>query len=282
MTATIQPDDLEALLAAHALGALDGDDLALVEHALATDGNARMELARFARTTQLLDSPGGPRPDVWENIAHAIGAGGERQAVVTPIAAQRRARGARSRFVRAALIAAAVGVALAATAWGVEHVVQSSAPAPTPGVKDDALAATRAKGARRVSLSASDGTSALIVLLPHGLGYVVDGNLPVVVRGSAYRLLGVTDQGNIELAVIGRRIKPTAFELPNRVTALVLERGTSASDQQIASHVVNVPGTGTRAGNTTGGSSSAPTTSPGVKVPTPSLTLPTLPGLLHP
>ena len=281
MTSNIQPDDLEALLAVHALGALNGDDLEIVEHALATDGNARSEHARFTQATQLLDSPSGPRPEVWDAIVRAIDS--DHRAVVMPIGASRRssARGIRRRFVRTMGIAAAIGAALAVAAWGVEQVAQSS-PAPTPNVQQAARAAARADGARRVVLTTGDGASATLVLLPNRLGYVLNGTLPAALRGSSYRLFGVTDQGNVELAEIGRRIVATEFQLPAGVTALVLERGTAANGRRIASQPVSAPDDGAPAHktNTGGGSTTTPKPSTPVTVPAPSLSPPTLPGLL--
>ena len=293
MTSTIQPDDLEDLLAAHALGALDGHELEIVEHALATDRNARSEHARFTRATQLLDSSSGPRPEVWDNIAKAIDTNATdrtrvRRGVVTPFGSARRpgVLGAR-RVVRTIGIAAAVGVVIAATAWGVDQVAQPSSPTPRSSVQRAARSAAKTHGARRVVLTTATGKSASLVLLPNGLGYVLSGNLPTAVPGSAYRLLGVTDHGNVELATIGRQIKPTAFRLPQHVTGLVLEQGSAATGQQIASRVVGVPGAGSQSAHTpnpAGGSSPVPTTppSPTVKIPTPPETVPALPGLLHP
>jgi len=292
MTSTIQPDDLEGLLAAHALGALDGHELEIVEHALATDRNARSEHARFTQATQLLDSTGGPGPEVWDNIAKAIDTNATdrtfvRSGVVTPIGSARRpgVLGAR-RVVRTIGIAAAVGMVIAATAWGVSQVDKPSSPAPTSSVERAAQSAARTHGARRVVLTTATGQSASLVLLPSGLGYVLGGNLPAAVPGSAYRLLGVTDHGNVELATIGRQIKPTAFRLPQHVTGLVLEQGSAATGQQIASRVVDMPGAGRQPAHTNaaGGSSPLPTTppSPTVKIPTPPETIPALPGLLHP
>lgn len=281
MTSTVQPDDLDGLLAAHALGALDGNELEVVERALAADGAARRELARYARATDLLDHNAGPRPEVWDNIAKAIGDTSGRQAVVTPIGAARRprARGAR-RVVRTIGIAAAIGVVVAATAWGVEQVDPSSSSA-RPDVGRDARAAANAHGARRVVLRTGDGTSATLVLLPNGLGYVLHGNLPVALHGSAYRLFGTTDHGDVELAVIGRRIDATVFHLPTSVTALVLERGTATSSRRLASQPVKVSvgGTSTPAPTNGGVTATAPGTSVARPLVPPTTLLPGLPGL---
>ena len=186
----------------------------------------------------------------------------------------------RHRLVRTVGIAAAIGAVLAAAAWGVERVAQSS-PSPTPNVQQAARAAAKVDGARRVVLTTGDGASATIVVLPNRLGYVLNGTVPAALRGSSYRLVGVTDEGNVKLAEFGRRIVATAFRLPKRVTALVLERGTGATGQRIASQPVSVSDAAAsgHTTNTTGGSATTPQPSSPVTVPAPSLTLPTLPGL---
>jgi anti-sigma-K factor RskA len=292
MSTTIEPQDLDALLAAHALGALDDVERAAVERALAEDPAARARLAKFEKATGLLPSADGPGTDVWSKIEAAI-SDGERRPVVVPIESGRRASalGTRRRVVRVVGFAAAAAAVLALALWGVGTMDQSYAPNPAASVRRAAEAAVRADGARTIVLTTQDGSTVELVVLPDGSGFVVRGDLPVS-DDSLYRLVGITDDGPVLLALIGDRIRPTAFQLPPDVTDIVLQLGLGdalASTSFTADRGESGGSAPSDAGSVppgdTGGSSTpgqTPTAPPTQAPPSPGIPLPTLPPLLPP
>jgi hypothetical protein len=233
---TTEPQDLEGLLAAYALGAVEDDERATVEAAIAADPGAREQLTGFERATELLPSTEGPSAQVWTRIEAAI-ADDESRSVVVPIDAasgKRPVPGARRRIVRAVGIAAAVAAALALAVWSVDTIDQSYSTTPAGDVQRAADEAARADDARRIVLTTPAGSTVELVLLPDGRGFVLGGDLPIAPEGVLYQLYGLTDDGQVLLAVIGDRIETTAFQLPSGITDLVLSLGGPSVGERLA------------------------------------------------
>jgi hypothetical protein len=270
MTTATEPQDLEGLLAAYALGAVEDDERATVEAVIAAEPGAREQLTRFERATELLPSTEGPSPHVWTRIEAAI-ADDERCAVVVPIDAasgKRSVPRTRRRIVRAVGIAAAVAAALALAVWSIDTIDQSYSTTPAGDVQRAADEAAQADGARRILLTTPAGSTIELVLLPDGRGFVLGGDLPIAPEGLLYQLYGVTDDGQVLLAVIGDRIEATAFQLPSGITDLVLSLGGPSVGERLA-----VVDAATGAASTPAGSSSQGSTG---STP-PNASLPSLP-----
>lgn len=278
MTPTTPVDDLDALLAAHAIGALDGDELEQVERMLATDADARAELARYQRASAELRSSDGPGPEVWSSILTAV-EDDDRGAGIVPIGAARQRR----RVVRTIGLAAALAVAAGLSAWGLDQSDSSSPPAPTIERTPDPAGIPDGE---HVTLTTADGQTVKIVLLPDGRGLVLDGTLPRLVDGT-YRLLARTADGVVQLSVIGDRIVHTAFAVPADLTELLLVRTEGDGVVTLASSLAQATGTsgGTPpapapttpgAAGTPGPASSTPPAVPGVPPLLPTITLPTI------
>ena len=265
MTSTIQPDDLEDLLAAHAVGARR--QRARDRRARTRDGRERSQRARAVHAghpaaRQLQRSPprgvGQHREGDRQKATGSTAAG-----VVTPIgvgAPFGRSWNAHGSYVPWAL--------RPRSAWSLQPRHGGGARSPSPRRHPGPTCSRPLELLQRWTVHDGlfsllvTGKSATIVVLPNRTWLCLNGNRTGrAVPGSAYRLLGVTDHGNIELAEFGGRIKPTAFRLPQHVTGLVLEQGSAATGQQIASRVVGVPGAGSQPAhtpNTTGGSATTP------------------------
>lgn len=283
MATSIEPQDLDALLAVHALGALEPDERAAVEAALAADPVARQQLAAYERATALLHTSDGPSTDVWARIqAATIDADDRADTVVVPFALPARRRRPLTRIVAAA---AAVAALVALALWGTGTLDQSYSPAPASDVQRAAQDALRVDGARRISLATPDGPVE-VVLLPDGRGFVLDADLPELVDGARYRLSALTEQGQVLLAVLGDQIRATGFQLPAGVTELLLDVTGDGPTRVLSSAALpltsgSTPGSGTSGslppadGDTPG----AVPTVPGVpSVPVPSVpTTPTVP-----
>ena len=206
---TAMPDagELDSLLGAYALDALEGSERARVEAYLERDAVARAEVDEMRETAASLallpDTPIEAPPEVWTRIRDAIA---HEPAVSEPGApgdelASRRAK--RARWIAPAAIAAAIVVVVLAVQVGSLHRqldrARQSGPAAMAAAFDRA---TKTDGAQTVGLrSASGAELARIVLLPDGTGYLRGDHLPVLPSDRTYQLWALTGSKDAPVAV---------------------------------------------------------------------------------
>lgn len=235
--------ELDELLGAYALHALEADEAARLEAYVASEPTARDELDRLRDAAAALgaglqseeDPPllpwarlradlFGDDPDRVELPGSAAGdpapAVPQAPAVVTRLD-QRRRRGV-------ALRAAAVAAALVA-AVGLTVAVAGRRADPT--VADLASAAQERPGSLQGTLTGPGGT-ARVVLGEDGRGYVVDVDLATLERGRAYQLWSLDGAAPVSLGVLGAAPNAVAFTAAARPRKLAIsvepERGSVA------------------------------------------------------
>jgi anti-sigma factor RsiW len=233
----LTPEELEALLPAYALDAVDDDERAAIEAYLEGNPDARTEAADLQRAASLLSHAGGPAPRaVWERLEAAISAstpGPARHAPTLPIG---RARRRRARPVGWLALAAAV------TALAVGAIVAIADPAGQPTTDQQAAlakaahAAQEAPGAHHVDLRDPSGhTLATAVVLPDGTGYL-ESHLPALDPDRTYQLWALTGQSAVSLGVMGPRPEVVAFTAAGGPDALAITNemkgGTPQPTQQ--------------------------------------------------
>jgi len=218
--------EIDDLLGAFALDAVDPEERELVERHLATDPVARAEVDEMRETAAVLASL--PRDDegapagLWDRIAGAIGApdastsgpDDERvPAAVIPIARARRFASVPARVVMPVLAAAAIVIAVLA--------VQVATRAPSRA-GDLAAAYTHAikNGASSVALRPAAGSGSVeaeIALQSDGNGYFRGDNLRALPAGKTYQLWALVTRGSTQRAisagVLGRDPSVAAFHL---------------------------------------------------------------------
>jgi anti-sigma-K factor RskA len=209
----LTPEELEGLLPAYALDAVDDDERVAIEARLERDPDARAEATAFQRAASLLGHTGGPPPRaVWERLEAAISATRPDLARTAPPIPIGRARSRRSR--RVGWLAAAAAVA-ALAAGGVVAIADPADQQPASQQSALARAARAAgdvPGARHVALKDTNGqTLATAVMLPDGTGYL-DAHLPALASDRTYQLWGLGDTAPISLGVLGPHPKLVAFK----------------------------------------------------------------------
>jgi anti-sigma-K factor RskA len=189
--------DLDSLLGAYALDALDADDRARVDEYLRRDASARAEVDDMRETAASLallpDSPMAAPPELWARIEHAIGERSDAEQVTDELAT-RRARRSSVRWIApaaaAAVIAVVVLAAQVATLHGQLDRAHQLGPSATAAAFDRAA---KVPGAREVGLaSASGATLARVVLLPDGSGYLRGDHLEPLAANQTYQLWALT------------------------------------------------------------------------------------------
>jgi Anti-sigma-K factor rskA len=220
------PDELDDLLGAFALDAVDPFERELVERRLIDDPVARAEVDAMRETAAALatlpaDHEGAPS-DLWDRIAGAI-----REPVVPSpeqadgapdapnVVAFRRSR----RFTS---VPARVAAPIAAAAAIVIAVLAIQVATRTPSRAGDLAAAYRhavSSGAATVQLRGSDGgpVAAEIALQPDGTGYLRNDRLAALPAGETYQLWALVNQGGktraVSAGVLGREPTAVAFHV---------------------------------------------------------------------
>jgi len=227
---TRRPADLDELLPAYALGAIDESEHDDLEAYLAEDPDAAAELSALRRTAARLRSPSGPRPEVWDRIAAQLTAepsvveeeSRPAPAVVVPFERPHRRRVPLRVAAVAATLTLTTGVAAALTLRHDDPPPRTPVVTEAPVDADVAAAADAAlttPGAQRGTVDADGGASAAVVVLPSRRGYVlsVDG-----LRGKAYGLFAAMPAGAVLVATLTGEALPIAFVLPAGTLGLEL------------------------------------------------------------
>jgi len=207
-------DEIEEVLGAYALNAVDSDEAALVEQHLEGCPRCRSEVAGHREVATLLGNTGGDAPaGLWDRISVQLeespppmrldlpGALG----TITPLAPRRRERS--NRIVAVALGAAAalaIGVLGAQVVRQQDQLDRFEAAIEDGSLLSAANVALRDPEATKVELTSADGTvSVTAVVLSDGTGYLMANELPGLEGGRTYQLWGQTSTGLISLGLLG-------------------------------------------------------------------------------
>jgi anti-sigma-K factor RskA len=251
---TPREQDLDALLGAYALDALDDDERARVEAYIESNDAARREVDELRESAAALalapvDDLSTP-PALWDRISTTIApqvaeATGPTAGPGDELAARRARRGWSSRWVGLAAAAAAVAVVLLAV-----QVISLRGDLDDARSPDSsALAArydraTKVDGARELELVASRGSEvARLVLLPDGSGVMLNDSLADLSPDETYQLwvlMGkAQDPTVISAGVLGPAPQAASFKTEGPVVgfAITIERAggvTSSENEPLA------------------------------------------------
>jgi anti-sigma-K factor RskA len=220
--------DVDDILGAYALDAVDPSEREVIERHLADDPVARAEVDEMRETAAALaslpaDDEGAPA-GLWDRIAGAIGVADAAPAPtghpsdVAPLPANvvpitRAKRSFSARIVVPVVAAAALVIAV----LGVQVATRP------PSRAGDLAAAYNhavANGAKTVALRAGNGVVAEIAVSRDGSGYLRNVHLAALPSGKTYQLWAVTGQGSaariISAGVLGSDPSAVAFHLADQ------------------------------------------------------------------
>jgi hypothetical protein len=235
------PTDIEELLGAYALDAVDDDERYAVDQYLATNPRARSEVQQHREVATLLSFSGAPAPDgLWDRIAGSLEdrppRPGPELAKVLPL--DRRRQTGRPGRAPSGRWLGALGGAAAATVIAVLGflVVDQSREIDRlrPQAAENMLAEAYGQAladplATRVQLVSEDGSArAQATIEPNGVGFLSATGLPELPADRTYQLWGVIDGKVISLGVLGNRPELLVFTADDGLSALVIteeERG---------------------------------------------------------
>jgi len=223
--------DIQELLGAFALDAVDADERDVIEGHLAGCPRCRAEVEGHRETAALLAQGGERAPDgVWDRIAEALD---EAPPVLDldRIAPRRTARAAVPRSIPLRVAAATMAVAAALTLFvGVAlgrrdgrdlgRLDRAIRAMQNAAVASAASAALSDPHAEQVKLASADGkATAQVVRLPDGTGYLVPTGLAALPAGRVYQLWAIRSDAKISLGVLGARPDVSAFRMTGPVAA---------------------------------------------------------------
>jgi anti-sigma-K factor RskA len=224
---TSVPDagELDSLLGAYALDALDPAERARVDAYLAGNAAARDEVDEMRETAAALallpDTPMEAPPELWARISETIAADRARDRADEPPHAPgdelalRRTKSVR--WVAPAAVAAAIVIVLlavqVASLRGQVDRAHETGPSALAAAFDRA---TSVEGARAAGLESTAGTTlARVVLLPDGTGYLRGDDLRPLPPDETYQLWALTGPEDepvaISAGVLGPDPKAVAF-----------------------------------------------------------------------
>jgi len=202
--------EIQQLLGAYALDAVDDDERDAIELHLATCPRCRAEVMEDREVAAFLGHTGGPAPSgLWDRIAASLEEAPPPLALapVTPMGAARRARWSRWALVAtsaAAVVALALGLAVAV----------SSRSSHRDTLQEQAIEARDRSDARVADLRSAEGRlAAQAVLLPDGRGYLLQTDLPRLDRARTYQLWALVGNEAISAGVLGPDPKVATFTL---------------------------------------------------------------------
>jgi hypothetical protein len=233
---TYSHQDIEELLGAFALDAVDDDERDLVEAHLAGCPRCRAEVERHRETAALLAQGGERAPEgVWHRIAEALD---EAPPALDLAPVARRTiplRVAAATMAVAAAVALFVGVTVGRhDNHRLDRIDRLAQAIQEANVNSAAFAALSDPAAEQVKLASADGkASAEVVRLPDGTGYLVPGTLAPLPAGRVYQLWAVRADAKISL---GANPGVSAFRMTGPVSAYAVTDeaagGVAASSNQ--------------------------------------------------
>jgi anti-sigma factor RsiW len=227
MARELSHHELDELLGAFALDAVDGDEREQVERYLESSPRARAIVAEYRQTAAFLADAGTEAPPgLWERIEQSLADEPSRKEAppVVPLAPRRGRLGRFGLAGAAAAAAVVIGVLAVQVVRQDDRIDDLAREAARGSVLAAAEAASRDPNATDVRLSSPEGApAARVVYLPNGEGFVMSSNLRRLAPDLVYQIWArVGDPQSsrvISAGVLGPDPDVTAF----RVGGPVLE-----------------------------------------------------------
>jgi anti-sigma-K factor RskA len=223
MARELSHEELQALMGAYALDAVDADEREVIELHLLECPRCRAEVAEFREVAAFLAHNGHTAPEgLWDRIAGALEEAPPPLdlAPVVPLP-PRRSGGLRivaAVAAAAAVVAAFLGVKVIDLDSKLDRIESEDA------LERAAFNAQQDPSSRTVELvSATDRSEgAEVVLLPDGTGYLVDDRLAALPSDRTWQLWAIVDGQAISMGVLGSDPGVASFQAVGEPSAFAL------------------------------------------------------------
>jgi len=226
MASELSREELDSLLGAYALDAVDPEEREQISRYLARDPSARAEVDETREVMSLLADLEEGSPALWTRIQEEISRRPD-ATNVHPLAAPAGSRRSSSPRRALALVAAAAAFVFALASV----LVLSDDGSPDADRQAQLRAAVEAARddpeAREAALADVDGeVRATVVYLDDGTGYVTNTALDKLPRGRTYQLWAMVDDETgpavVSAGVLGRDVELAAFHFDGRVRGFAI------------------------------------------------------------
>ena len=218
------PFDMDDLLGAYALDAVDEDERRAVEDYLAASPRARAEVQQHREVATMLAWSGMDAPEgLWERISDSLG---KREHVEAAQLGQVLDLGGRRRKSRYRTAVAWVAASAAAGLLAVVAVRSFSTSTTQPSLAGLDASVTRALADPDTveAQLVADGSELKVraIVDPNGQGYLLASSLPKLADDRTYQLWGQIDGELISLGVLGSDPSITTFTAVGDITLLAI------------------------------------------------------------
>lgn len=219
--------ELDALLGAHALDAVDPGEREQIDRYLAQSPSARAEVDETREVMSLLVDLEEGSPALWTRIQEEISRRPD-TTNVHPLTAPPGAR--RPPIARRALALVAAAAALVLAVFAVAEL-SGDRSSPVGDLRAQVSAAAEEArsdpNARQAALADADGiVRATVIHLPRGTGYVTNTALEVLPEGRTYQLWALVDDQTgpafVSAGVLGRDLETAAFQFKGTVRGFAI------------------------------------------------------------
>lgn len=215
-------DELDELLGAYALDAVEDDERRLLDDYVASNPRAAAEVEQHREVATLLAFTGSDAPEgLWDRIVATLDepapAPGPELAKVLPVDLAERRRSRFASFGKWTLASAAA--AIVAVSAVVVFDLGSRSSDPLQAAVD---AARSDRDSRQALLVNDDGLGIEVVVDDSGLGYIIGGDLPQLPRDLTYQLWGVVGDQVISIGILGPNPRIATFTAKGDLSALAI------------------------------------------------------------
>ena len=215
-------DELDELLGAYALDAVDLDERRVLDEYLASNPRAAAEVEQHREVSTLLAFSGSDAPEgLWDRIVATLDEPapdpGPELAKVLPVDANRRRRSTLASFGKWSLASAAAAVVAVSAVMVFDLGRGASDPLRT--------AVDSARGdrdARSAVLVNDEGLAIEVIVDESGLGYILGADLPQLPRDLTYQLWGVVGEQVISIGILGPSPQIATFTAKGDLSALAI------------------------------------------------------------
>jgi anti-sigma factor RsiW len=233
--------EVQELLAAYAIDAVDPDEADMLEAHLNECRSCQAEVAMHRETAAKLGNVGGTAPaPLWDRISAELSSTLPAPPMPANVVRLRSRRPLVLSLGAVFAVAATVVIALlSVSTLHLQHRVNALRSAVGRGGLEQAAAAAVLNPDHTLAhLTSTDGRlSAEVVAVPGGQAYLLDTNLPAITADRTYQLWGLTDGRAVSLGLLGAHPEVVAFRVEPATTTLMVtaepQGGRSTPDTPI-------------------------------------------------
>ncbi len=226
MNRRLTPAEMDELLGAYALDAVDPDEREQIEQYLEQNPRARAEVTEHREVAAMMSLVGGQAPDgVWDRISEEIATDAAEHPVpqLRLVAADEKPKRRWWPVALGAVAAAAIAMLGLTVVHQGQRIDDLEAASSADAVVAAAASAMTDPDSRLTALTTDAGTTmADVIVQLDGQGYLVPRSMPTLASDRTYQMWGVIGSEVISLGVLGNDPSVSAFHTDPLVQTIMI------------------------------------------------------------